>query len=172
MTYVLLGDLASPTNQFTGRCPLTGRFLSAVEHGDDEPLEHYFGAIVVAHDSGEDDYDNDYDDEDLAFSHEDIDEPLECVLLAQDHDDAHDRDWVEATYRDRFPHLWGEPEVNEEMLLDHPDGTYGGNTDFGHKRTQWKGFPGRRGHDDGRKQRKAIINRFCRSLRHLRTISA
>jgi hypothetical protein len=122
--YLDYATRAATVGTFTGRCPMTGRFVSGQEFGDDEPVEHLFGVVydptndIIAYLDGDVEV-VDVSDDDYGFA-EYIPEEW------YSHESA--ADWAEQSFRTRFPHLWEEeheddvPEKTLERFDYHGEG--------------------------------------------------
>lgn len=170
MGYQFVGDSAIKlmTGHFTGRCPLTGRFMSGTEFGDDEPVEHHFGLV---YDPTEIEVEDDGDDDSpLWFA----DEESGAALLPNENEEQWVVEeatayWVENTFRRRFPHLWDDVKVERVKTFTPAQNGRSGFGTGGKARVDLYDFDwvwARRGiGDQGKKCRKARLKRTLRKVR-------
>lgn len=175
------GTESMVTGHFTGRCPLTGRFMSGAEFGDDEPVEHHFGLVYdpaeIQPEEADDDLDivTDYGDDAGWNLSADEEKEFEMLNLRHRTNYWHPKDlmtlrrldglrWVEKTYG------WcryGAPETKTLV-----PGRQMGSSGFGageKARVNLYDFDwlwARRGiGDQGKKCRKARLKRTLREVR-------
>lgn len=186
MGYSFVDDFISNTVSFPGRCPLTGRFMSTSEFGDDEPMEHFFGVVceatdevVTPDDADEDDVDVDNNDGAVYWLSPKEEAEFHKLNRKLGTDYWHPDDlmtlrrldglrWVEETYGDC---RYGAPATDAPAVYQMGRSGFGAEDkpmiigSYGYNDGR-----GRRGFDDTRKNRKAAIRRFRRSARKLRTV--